>query len=69
VYFVIAYAEGPSNAIGLGDCDYLSSRLQQLPGIDNETFFRAIAVSAEGTVGAVTAVVRKSRTQQIGALY
>lgn len=50
VFFVFAYADGPSTAIGLGDSDDVLAHLQQLPGFDNEAFIRAMAVSAEGSV-------------------
>jgi hypothetical protein len=49
VFFVFAYDDGPSTAIGLGDSEHLLSRLQQLPGFDNESFVRAMGVSEEGT--------------------
>jgi len=49
VFFVFAYADGPSTAIGLGDTDYLLPRLQQLPGFDNEAFVRAMGISEEGS--------------------
>jgi hypothetical protein len=49
VFFVFAYDDGASTAIGLGDSDYLLPRLQELPGFDNEAFIRAMAVSTDGT--------------------
>ena len=49
VFFVFAYDDGPSTAIGLGDSDHVLPRVQELPGFDNETFIRAMAVSAEGS--------------------
>lgn len=48
VFFIFAYHDGASTAIGLGDSDYLLPRLQQLPGFDSETFIRAMGVGAEG---------------------
>lgn len=39
---------GASTAIGLGDSDYVLPRLQELPDFDNETFIRAMGLSAEG---------------------
>lgn len=48
VFFVFAYSDGVSTAIGLGDSDYLLPRLQQLPGFDNETLIRAMGNSGEG---------------------
>ena len=50
VFYVFAYADGPSTAIGLGDSEDVLPRLQQLPGFDNEAFIRAMADSAEGSV-------------------
>jgi hypothetical protein len=49
VFFVFAYDDGASTAIGLGDSDYVLPRLQQLPGFDNETFVRAMGMSEEST--------------------
>jgi hypothetical protein len=46
---VFAYDDGASTAIGLGDSDDLLTRLQELPGFDNETFVRAMAMSGEST--------------------
>ena len=48
VFFVFAYEDGASTAIGLGDSDDLLARLQQLPGFDNDAFIRAMAVTDEG---------------------
>ena len=38
----------PSQAVGPPACGGLLERLQRLPGFDNETFIRAMAVSDEG---------------------
>lgn len=48
VFFVFTYDDGAPTAIGLGDSDYLLSRLQELPGFDNEAFIQAMGVSQEG---------------------
>ena len=48
VYFVLTYDDGSNSAIPLGEAADLLPWLQELPGFDNETFIRAMAVSAEG---------------------
>jgi hypothetical protein len=48
VFFVLGYDDGTNRAIPLGEDDGLLERLQRLPGFDNETFIRAMAVSDEG---------------------
>ncbi|WP_083410098.1 hypothetical protein [Mycolicibacterium rutilum] len=48
VFFVFAYADGPSTAIGLGDSEELLPRLQRLPGFDNEAFVQAMGHSSDG---------------------
>jgi hypothetical protein len=47
VFFVLTYDDGSNQSIPLGDAEDLLPRLQQLPGFDNETFIRAMAVSEE----------------------
>jgi hypothetical protein len=48
VFFVFAYSDGASTAIGIGDSDYILPRVQQLPGFDNEAFITAMAVTEDG---------------------
>jgi hypothetical protein len=48
VFFVLSCDDGSNNAIPLCDAAELLPRLQELPGFDNETFIRAMGVSAEG---------------------
>ena len=50
VFYVFAYADGPSTAIGLGDSEEVLPRIQQLPGFDNEAFIRAMADTTAGSV-------------------
>ena len=48
VFVVLGYADGRSDMVPLnGDHDLLS-RLQQLPGFDNETFIEAMSCTEEG---------------------
>ena len=47
VFFVLTYDDGSNQSIPLGEAQHLLPRLQQLPGFDNETFIRAMAVSEE----------------------
>ena len=49
VFLVFAYSDGPSTAIGIGDSDDILSRVQQLPGFDNEAFITAMAVIEHGS--------------------
>lgn len=48
VFFVLTYRDGTTKSVPLGEDDALLNELQQLPGFDNETFIRAMAVSEEG---------------------
>lgn len=48
VFFVLTYADGSTRSVPLGEDDSLLTELQGLPGFDNETFIRAMAVSEEG---------------------
>jgi hypothetical protein len=48
VFFVLTYDDGSNSAIPLGEREKLLSRLQDLPGFDNETFIQAMGVSEEG---------------------
>lgn len=48
VFFVLTYQDGATESVPLGDDDTLLTELQKLPGFDNETFVRAMAVSEEG---------------------
>jgi hypothetical protein len=48
VFFVLTYRDGTTESVPLGDDDALLNELQELPGFDNETFIRAMAVSEEG---------------------
>jgi hypothetical protein len=50
VFFVFAYDDGASTAIGLGDSDEVLPRVQRLPGFDNEAFIKAMGASADGVV-------------------
>jgi hypothetical protein len=48
VFVVLSYLDGSSEMVPLnGDHDLLS-RLQQLPGFDNETFIEAMSCAQEG---------------------
>jgi hypothetical protein len=47
VFFVLTYDDGTNNSIPLGEGQELLTRLQELPGFDNETFIRAMAVSQD----------------------
>jgi hypothetical protein len=48
VFFVLTYLDGTTKSVPLGEDDTLLTELQDLPGFDNETFVRAMAVSEEG---------------------
>jgi hypothetical protein len=48
VFFVLTFDDGSDRLIPLGAGQDLLTRLQALPGFDNETFIRAMAVSEEG---------------------
>jgi hypothetical protein len=48
VFFVMTFDDGSDRLIPLGEGQELLARLQALPGFDNETFTRAMAVSEEG---------------------
>jgi hypothetical protein len=48
VYFALTYDDGSNSVIPLGEAADLLSRLQELPGFDNETFTRTMGVSEEG---------------------
>jgi hypothetical protein len=56
VFFVLSYDDGSTRSVPMGDddlgvppaCEGLLEDLQRLPGFDNETFIRAMAVSEEG---------------------
>jgi hypothetical protein len=48
VFFVLTYGDGSNSTVPLGEAAELLPRLQELPGFDNETFIRAMAVSEEG---------------------
>jgi hypothetical protein len=48
VFFVLTYRDGTTKSVALGADDALLNELQELPGFDNETFIRAMAVSEEG---------------------
>jgi len=48
VFFVLTYLDGTTKSVPLGQDDALLNELQDLPGFDNETFIRAMAVSEEG---------------------
>ena len=48
VFFVLTYDDGATEAIPHGGAKELLTRLQQLPGFDNETFIQAMGVSEEG---------------------
>lgn len=47
VFFVLAYNDGTSTTIALGEAEELLPRLQELPGFDNESFIQAMGVSHE----------------------
>lgn len=47
VFFVLAYDDGTSTTIALGEAEELLPRLQELPGFDNESFIHAMGVSHE----------------------
>lgn len=47
VFFVLAYDDGTSTTIALGEAEELLPRLQELPGFDNESFIQAMGVSHE----------------------
>jgi hypothetical protein len=49
VFFVFTYDDDDPLAIGLGDSEELLSRLQAMPGFDNEAFIRAMATSEDGS--------------------
>ncbi|WP_319456533.1 MULTISPECIES: hypothetical protein [unclassified Mycobacterium] len=48
VFFVLTYRDGTTKSVPLGEDDALLNEMQELPGFDNETFIRAMAVSEEG---------------------
>lgn len=48
VFFVLTYRDGTTKSVTLGEDDALLTELQDLPGFDNETFIRAMAVSEDG---------------------
>jgi len=48
VFVLLAYDDGTSRTIPLGEQQDLLPRLQQLPGFDNEAFISAMGVSGEG---------------------
>ena len=47
VFLVLAYNDGASSTVPLGEAEQLLPRLQELPGFDNESFIRAMGVSHE----------------------
>lgn len=48
VFFVLSYVDGSTESVPLGADDALLTRLQALPGFDEQTFARAMAVTQEG---------------------
>jgi hypothetical protein len=44
----MTYDDGTNSAVPLGEGSEILSRLQELPGFDNETFIRAMGTSEEG---------------------
>ena len=48
VFVVLSYADGGSDMVPLNGDHALLSRLQQLPGFDNETFIEAMSCTQEG---------------------
>lgn len=48
VFFLLSYGDGRTDTVPLGDDDKLLTRLQALPGFDNETFIKAMAASEGG---------------------
>jgi hypothetical protein len=48
VFFVLIYHDGSTKSVPLGEGQDLLAQLQELPGFDNETFIRAMAVTEEG---------------------
>ncbi|MBJ7337303.1 hypothetical protein [Mycolicibacterium sp.] len=47
-YFVLTYADGRTTSVPIAQGQDLLSDLQNMPGFDNETFIRAMAVTEEG---------------------
>jgi hypothetical protein len=48
VFVLLAYDDGTSRTISLGEQQDLLARLQELAGFDNEAFIEAMGVSGEG---------------------
>lgn len=48
VFFLLPYHDGRTDTVPLGDDDELLTRLQALPGFDNETFIAAMAAGEGG---------------------
>jgi hypothetical protein len=48
VFVMLSYADGSSDMVPLNGDHALLSRLQQLPGFDNETFIEAMSCTQEG---------------------
>jgi hypothetical protein len=48
VFVVLSYADGSSDMVPLNGDRALLSRLQELPGFDNETFIEAMGCTQEG---------------------